>query len=682
MRRAERAEIMAPAGAMEQLYAAVRCGADAVYLGAGSFNARRNAANFDGEALSQAVNYCHGRGVRVYVTVNTLVMDEEKDALAATLAQVAEAGCDAVIIQDLSVLDYCKRHYPTLTRFSSTQTVVHNVSGALELERLGFQSIMLARELTLGEMETICSAISPETAAEAFVHGAHCMSVSGACYLSAMIGGRSGNRGLCAQPCRLDWQCGKNHNVLSLKDMSLMSHIGELEEAGVTSLKIEGRMKRPEYVAAAVTACRLARAGEPYDEQQLRSVFSRSGFTDGYLMGKRDRDMFGFRTKEDVTGAEKVYKELQNLYKAERSAVGVDFAFRADADGSALTVSDGVCSVTVSGEQPQQAISRPTDAESARKNLTKCGGTPFLPRSFSADITPGLMLPASALNALRRRALEELLARRSVGKQYPFTEAEEEASAPHTAPAEPKRWARFHTKEQIVCDDAFERIILPAHEIDAGLISKYGEKLLCETPAVLFPEDESAFVQQLTQLRDTGLRGIVADNVYALRLGRELGLEVHGGCGLNILNSTALRAYEKQGLKSAALSYELAMSKAKALGGALKRGIFAYGYLPLMRWRVCPVKANIGCAACGGEGQITDRLGLSFPVECTRRQYSTLLNNVPLHIAERDLRGFDYLLFYFTRESGAEIRRVLEDYDLRRRSSEKRTGGLYYRELL
>ncbi len=461
MKRAERAEIMAPAGAMEQVTAAVRCGADAVYLGARGFNARRNAANFDELTLPRAVEYCHGRGVRVYVTVNTLVMDDEMQELAATLDEVAQAGCDAVIIQDLSVLDYCKRHYPSLTRFSSTQTVVHNVSGALELERLGFQSIMLARELTLKEMDAICSAISSETAAEAFVHGAHCMSVSGACYLSAMIGGRSGNRGLCAQPCRLDWQSGKNRYALSLKDMSLISHISDLEEAGVTSLKIEGRMKRPEYVAAAVTACYQAREGKPYNEEQLRNIFSRSGFTDGYLTGKRNADMFGYRTKEDVKGAEKVYKELRNLYKDERSSVGVHFAFTAGEAGSSLTVSDTLRRVTVAGEVPQVARTRPMDADSAGRNLTKCGGTPFYAESFTADIAPGLMLPAAALNDLRRRALDELLKERSRGNVFPYVEGEAEKLSKHTAPAEPAFWARFYKKEQLCEVERFQRSCSP-----------------------------------------------------------------------------------------------------------------------------------------------------------------------------------------------------------------------------
>ena len=276
------AEIMAPVGAQEQLLAAVRCGADAVYLGGKGFNARRNAANFDALDLAEAVKYCHQRGVRVYVTVNTVITDSEREELEREADHIAAAGADAVIIQDMATLRLFREKYPTIERYASTQTAVHNVDGAKYLESCGFHSIVLARELSLAEMEKICAATPLK--AEAFVHGAHCMSLSGGCYLSAMLGGRSGNRGLCAQPCRLDWHCGGGDHVLSLKDMSLISHLREMTNAGVTTLKIEGRMKRPEYVAAAVTACKNALEGKPYDLKTLEAVFSRSGFTDGYLM--------------------------------------------------------------------------------------------------------------------------------------------------------------------------------------------------------------------------------------------------------------------------------------------------------------------------------------------------------------------------------------------------------------
>ena len=675
-----RGEILAPAGAMEQVTAAVRCGADAVYLGASGFNARRNAANFDDHTLPEAVSYCHGRGAKVYVTVNTLVMDGEWQALEDTADEIAASGADAVIIQDMAVLELFREKYPTLPRYASTQTAVHNIEGALQLQELGYDCVVLARELTLDEMAAICDAVSIKT--EAFVHGAHCMSVSGACYLSAMLGGRSGNRGLCAQPCRLDWRCGGEHYALSLKDMSLVSHLREMEAAGVDSFKIEGRMKRPEYVAAAVTACRTALDGREYDVEQLRSVFSRSGFSDGYLTGKRDKSMFGYRTKEDVTGAEKVLKELHGLYKDELPLVGVSMDFFADAERSTLTVSDGVNTVTAEGDKPQTALNRPTDAEGARKNLTKTGGTPFTITNFTAEIGEGLMLPASALNALRREALEELLALRSVPRPVRAENVPERKAEKHTAPSCPALWARFADAEQIPAEEDYELILLPAREITPELIGRYGSRLCAELPAVLFPEDEESFERRLAELRDAGLTSVMTDNIYGVRLGKRLGLAVHGGMGLNILNSRALAMYERMGLRDALLSFELAMAKAKTVDGALPRGIVAYGRLPLMRWRNCPVKAAQGCTKCGGHGHLTDRLGVEFPVECGGKKYSTLLNSVPLHIADKNLGGFDHLMLYFTRASREECGHVTDDYRLGRKSGGERTGGLYYRELL
>ena len=332
-------EILAPAGGMEQLIAAVRSGADAVYLGIQDFNARRNAANFDSETLPKAVSYCHGRDVKVYATVNINILDSEMEMLERSADMLAASGVDAVIIQDLAVLRLFREKYPTIKRYASTQTAVHNVDGALFLRDMGFDSVVIARELTLDEMKMICSSCGIKT--EAFIHGAHCMSLSGACYLSSIIGGRSGNRGLCAQPCRLDWRCGSCDHVLSLKDMSLIGHIKEMAEAGVDSFKIEGRMKRPEYVSAAVTACRNALVGREYDIDTLRAVFSRSGFTDGYLMGKRDRNMFGYRTKDDVTDATSVLSTIAAGYRNELQRIPVSMKAMIGLDGSSLTVTDG-----------------------------------------------------------------------------------------------------------------------------------------------------------------------------------------------------------------------------------------------------------------------------------------------------------------------------------------------------
>ena len=673
--------ILAPAGTSAAVTAAVRCGADAVYLGAKNFNARRNAENFDETSLRSTVEFCHQRSVRVFVTVNTLVRDAELPALEATADEIAEAGADAVIVQDMAVMRLFAERYPDLPRHASTQTAVHDLNGARYLEDIGYKTVVLARELTLREMEYICSHVSARC--EAFVHGAHCMSVSGACYLSAMLGGRSGNRGLCAQPCRLDWQCGGEGYALSLKDMSLLPHVREMENAGVGILKIEGRMKRPEYVAAAVTACRQALAGEPYDADRLRAVFSRSGFTDGYLTGRRNAEMFGSRTKEDVTGAEKVLRELAALYEKETPRVGVSMAFSMDAQGSSLTVSDGEHTVQTDGPAPEKALNRPTDQAAARKNLTKTGGTPFYAQDFSARIEDGLMLPASALNAMRRSALEELLTRRGETRPWP---RRQETPLPGTPDrdksAEPALWARFYGPEQIPAQEQYDKILLPVEKLSGALIERFASRLIGELPAVLWPEDEEEFERRLAVLRDAGLREVWCDNIYAIPLAGRLGLALHGGAGLNVLNTPALLRFETDGLKSVTASFEMNMKDVKALGGSVPLGLLAYGYLPLMRFRNCPVKARIGCAKCGGRGELTDRKGVRFPVECGGKKYSTLLNSVPVHVAERDLRGVDHLLLYFTRESREECRAVEEDFRLRRKSVRPRTGGLYYRELL
>ena len=674
-------EILAPAGGMEQLIAAVRSGADAVYLGIQDFNARRNAANFDSETLPQAVSYCHGRDVKVYATVNINILDSEMEMLEASADMLEKSGIDAVIIQDFAVLRLFRERYPSIRRYASTQTAVHNVDGALFLRDSGFDSVVLARELTLDEMRMICSACGIKT--EAFIHGAHCMSLSGACYLSSMIGGRSGNRGLCAQPCRLDWKCGSCDHVLSLKDMSLISHINEMAEAGVDSFKIEGRMKRPEYVAAAVTACRNALEGKDHDTDTLRAVFSRSGFTDGYLTGKRDSSMFGYRTKDDVTDASEVLGTIAAGYRNETQRVPVSMHAEIRLGTSVLTVSDGRNTAASKSEKAEKAVSRELDEASVRNSLIKTGGTPFSVSSIITDIQEGIYLPASELNRMRREALDALLSARSTivpHQAVDFSFPEEERY--RSSLAHPELWARFFDPSVIPDDPGLSRIIVPAGKIGRPLAERFGAALTAQLPAALFPEDEEQFRERLTKIRDMGVRSVWADNIYGIKLGRDLGMDVYGGFGLNITNSCALADLGSLGLSAAAVSFEISMKQIMALGGSLPRGIVKYGRLPLMHYRNCPVKASVGCAACGKHGELTDRMGIAFPVECSEQKFSTLLNSVPLHIAERNTDGLDFSLMWFTLESAEEISGIIEDLRLGRKTSSPRTSGLYYRELL
>ncbi|MBO4331017.1 MAG: U32 family peptidase [Oscillospiraceae bacterium] len=665
-------EILAPAGGPEQLTAAVRAGADAVYLGMGDFNARRGASNFDAEGLKNAVAYCHARNVKVHVTLNTLVTDRELGALLRHMRYIADSGADAVIVQDLAVASLFRKHMPDMPLHASTQMSIHNVSGVQMAEELGFKRVVLARELSLREIEAIAAATDAEL--EVFVHGALCVSVSGQCGLSSMLGGRSGNRGLCAQPCRLNFRCGGKEYALSLKDMSHISYIGELEKAGVCSLKIEGRMKRPEYVAAAVDACVKTLRGESADTELLEKVFSRSGFTHAYLTGDM-KHMFGRRTREDADRSALALGAAAGLYRRERMSVPVDMHLELRA-GSAvkLTVSDGKESVSVYGERPERVLENELRPEQA---LSKTGGTPFYLRELKADIDEGY---TAKLNPLRKQALEELLRLREKVEPLTFYGSFEEPLRELRKTDEAIR-LRFEKADQLFECPQAEFIYLPVEEIREEHIARFGGRLAAELPRFISPLEEEEVKNRLLGLKALGLEYVCAENLGHIRTGRELGLKLLGGFGLNILNGAALAEYAKTGVEDAVLSYETAMKDAVRMRGETKRGLIAYGHLPLMLFRSCPVKAAVGCAECGGKGRIRDRTGAELTVLCRGGKYSELFNPVPLYIGDRQLDGLDFALMYFTTESAEECERAYRVFRSRGRWGSERTAGLYYREV-
>ncbi len=678
-------EILAPAGGPEQLRAAVRCGADAIYLGVQGFNARRNAENFDGAALHDAVRYCHGRGVRVYVALNTLVTDAEIPAFTQTARLIAACGVDAAIVQDLGMADLLHTLCPSLHLHASTQMTIHNLAGVRQLEALGFTRAVLARELSAQEIAAIARQTQMEL--EVFVHGALCMSVSGQCMLSSVIGERSGNRGLCAQPCRLNFRSGDRPYALSLKDLSLIPHLEQLRAIGVHSLKIEGRMKRPEYVAAAVTACRQALAGEQPDMDTLQAVFSRSGFTDGYFTGKRNLSMFGHRRKEDVAAAPAVLGSLAALYRHERACIPVDMQldFRQGQPAS-LTVDDGQYACTVSGDIPQPAQTRPTDAALARRSLEKTGGTPFFLRKLDCTIQPGLMLPASSLNALRKSALDALLQQRSTPTAHPFWDAAVPvASVPPTRLRPPALRVRVEQAEQLTDSllHAAERVIIPVPVLDdhPELLSRCADKLVGEIPLLVFPGQEEALSAQLARLQAQGLQAVSVGNLGALYIARSLGLTLYGNHALHILNAHTLRVLRRLGVCDATLSFEINLRQAEQIRDIQPCGILGYGYLPLMALRNCPCKQADGCGTCKGRPHLTDRTRRHFPILCQRKQYAVLLNSVPLVLSDKTIRGVDFLTLYFTIETPEQCDAVLHAYQTQAAPQQPRTGGLYFREL-
>lgn len=681
------AEILAPAGGEAQLRAAVLCGADAVYLGLRGFNARAGAENFDENTLPQTVGWCHTRGVRVYVTLNTLVTDRELPQWLHSLDAVAAAGVDGVLVQDLGLAKIIRQRYPTLPLHASTQMTIHNLAGARLLEEMGFAQVVLARELSKEEIAAICAGTSMRC--EVFVHGALCMSVSGQCYLSSVLGERSGNRGRCAQPCRLDFKSHGRGYALSLKDLTLTDRLRELEALGVASFKIEGRLKRPEYVAAAVTACRQSLAGEVPDLETLQSVFSRSGFTDGYYTARRDLTMFGTRTREDAAAAAAVLGKLSALTRNEVGRLPVDMVLTmASGEPATLAVTDGTHRVEVAGEVPQTALTRPTDEELAHRALEKCGGTPFYLQNLTCHIGEGLVLPLSALNRLRAAALTALAEARSVVVPYPQAPAAAGEPAGRARPAgAPRLGCRLAAAAQMTpaIRRGAGRLSLPLHELAERpeLLETGAERWVAELPAFCAPQQEEAVMRALRKLKEQGLTAALCGNLGSLLMAREAGLRIIGDYGLNIINSPAAQQAAALGCDEITLSFECERNAARNIHSPVPIGVIAYGRLPLMLLRNCPGKTAAGCGDCRGINHITDRRGEDFPLQCQNRQYTHLLNPRPLFLSDRlpEWDFCDFLTLRFTTETPAECDAILEMYQTGAAPAGSFTRGLYYRTL-
>ena len=678
-------EILAPCGSFAALTAAVRSGADAVYLGLDRFSARAFADNFDEYTLARAVRYCRLHGVKVHTAVNTLVSDDELEGALKAAQSAYEAGVDAFIVQDLGLAALIKKACPGAELHASTQLTVHTPEGARFLYENGFDRVVLAREMSRQEIAGVVKSCPVQT--EVFVHGALCMCVSGQCYLSAMLGGRSGNRGRCAQPCRLPFSVkgGTGHD-LSLKDNCIINSLKELEELGVTSAKIEGRMKRPEYVAAAVSACReAADSGRADDESldRLRSVFSRSGFTDGYYTGRLGREMFGTRSKDDVTAAtDKLLARIRTEYKDEAQSRDVSFTLIIEyGKPSKLTAESGGKTVTVTGDLPQKAQKVALSAEKAQAQLSKTGGTAFRAAEVKARLGEGLTLPASEINAMRRGALEKLTAL----FEQPPERKREDVLIPAVKPYRKsgKTALRACFKSCFVPEDfkECELVFVPLFS-DIGEIARLKESgfnVGVKVPRVIFGGEEAA-EKVLLDAKAAGVTDAWCGNIGTAALALRLGMSVHGGFSLNVFNSQSLDFLEKAGLEDTEVSIELTAKQIARLGGTIRRGVAAYGHLPLMITRNCPNKNGSGCSKCGGRSTITDRRGTQFTLMC-EGGCTELLNSDALVLSDKldDFACADFLTLCFTYETPEECVRILDMYRSGGKSGGNLTRGLYYR---
>ena len=682
-------EILAPVGSEEMLHAAVFSGADAVYLGFSGFNARTGAGNFDADSLKEAVRFCHARGVKVHVALNTTVYGGELASLRDAIRAVAASGADAVICQDLAVATLIGKIAPQLPRHGSTQMSVHTLQGALELKELGFTRVVLARELSLPEVEPITRHCGIET--ECFVHGALCMCVSGQCYMSAFLGGRSGNRGSCAGPCRLPFEAnalpegkpGRLHH-LSLKDNSVIDKLDQLQAIGVASAKIEGRLRTPEYVAAAVSACLAGREGRAYDRDLLKNAFSRSGFTSGYLDGKIDGTMFGVRSEADAELTKKTLPALRELYRRERSRVPVRMKLEIEEGGEKLTVTDadGNKAFAYGDFEPQPARADPT--ESLKRSLAKTGGTPFAAEKIDVEMDGGpWFVPGSTVNELRREALDALLKKREVLRPWPVRDVELEPLPQRTLPPHRTLRARFERWDQVPEQalSGVEYLILPIAQADR-VPREWRGKTLLELPRVMFGKLEEDTARRVAATQDAGFAGYEVSNIAHLRLCR--GLPMSGGFGLNVTNQVAAQFYADNGLGSVLILPETKDSDISTIapthaGKPVPTGVLVYGHMPLMVTRACPLQNIHDCAHCDQTGVLTDRKAKKFPVRCGMG-VRTIYNPVPIYMGDKPgALTVDYGVAYFTLESREEAAAILDNIRVHAPFEGDFTRGLYFK---
>lgn len=684
----KRPEILAPVASCEMLQAAFRAGADAVYLGIGKFNARQHANDFGTMTLADIVRECHVRGVAVHLALNTLVRQEEFPAAIAAAKQACDCGVDALIVQDLGLAAAIRCAAPDMTLHASTQCSCHTPAGVDTLGKLGFSRVVLAREMSRDE---ISECVGRGVEIEVFAHGALCMCVSGQCYFSAMLGGRSGNRGLCAQTCRLPFapadKCDKaiegRDAALSLRDLALYPYVQELAALGVDSLKIEGRRKRPEYVAAASAVYSTVADGNPPDGQlkdDLQSVFSRSGFTDGYYTGHRNA-MFGVRRKEDVTAATSAIGRLQQLTRNERPRVPVTMSLSLTAGQPAvLTVvdTDGNCA-TVYGEVPLES-ERPLGTERITQQLSKTGGTPYHTGGVEIENIDGLSLPVAAINALRRNALDALTALR--GNAQPVNWQQPTLPIGNATERDEAWWVRLSDAEQMTETVAHAARVFFPLDTDPEILRIWADKTTVgvEIPRAMWGM-EAEIRQRLTEAKTAGAVAALCGNIGAIPLCIEAGLEPIGGFGLNVANTGTAAALSSLGMTAVTLSQELTFSQMRQAWPG-KVGALVYGRQPLMLVRACPRQGAVGCKGCDGKnGAIVDRMGVRFPLECHRKAAVEVLNSAPLWWADKpeELPPLDFKLLHFTTETAEEVDRVLNAYWHGGPNPKQITRGLYRR---
>lgn len=672
---------------MESVIAAVCNGADAVYVGSKRFSARARANNFDDDELRECIQYCHVRGVKVYLALNTLIFDEEMEEALRLAKDAARMDIDAIIVQDIGLAMLIKKAIPDLPLHASTQMSVHTASGAKALYDMGFQRVVLARELSIDEIKVITDKY-PEIELEVFIDGALCYCVSGQCYFSAMLGGRSANRGRCAQPCRLPMRFGVEDHALSMKENGGIAFIRELQSIGVASAKIEGRMRRPEEVAIAVDRAAERRKNSLYAGDTARrteKAFCGRGETDGYLCERLGRDMFGTRQKEDPAELEKTYKEIRQSYKNEPNNIPVELLVRLYVGEKpkivAATYKD---TVTIEGDQPlEKAENKPTTRDAVRQCMSKTGGTPYYINDLKVWMDDDVYIPVSALNALRRKAIEKLNEiRQKLCHQYTIHDFDIHAE-PESEPANCEG-ADWYCSPNLDLPEELKGkgIVFVALEglTDPEKVRRMmndGWHIGVELPRVAFKGHGSCVLEELIRM---GVLDIMAHTIDAAAWDYENNNALratNAGFGMNIANSWSLKWAKDNGFAAAEVSAELTLKQIERLKKCIPVGVIRYGYFPLMISRNTPGGLDV---PCNTESFLQDRMHKKFRVT-PHEEYTEILNSVPIILPQKDYPTGDgvFNVIRFTVENSVDNKEKLLEKMRENDGFEAFTHGLYLR---
>ena len=682
-----RVEILAPAGSIESLRAAVCAGADAVYIGGTRFGARAYAKNLSEEELLEAIDDVHIHGRRIYLTVNTLLKDAEIDQLYEYLLPYYLRGVDGVIVQDLGVLAYLRRYFPDLAVHASTQMTVTGADGAAFLKEKGVTRVVPARELSLPEIRKMKEQTGLEI--ECFVHGALCYCYSGQCLLSSMIGGRSGNRGQCAQPCRLPYRAdgGKAADLLSLKDLCTIEMLPELIGAGIDSFKIEGRMKQPDYVYTVVQIYRkyadiCLEAGDgrqgkyavtKADKEALLGAYQRRGYTDGYYKRHNGKDMISWQRPAALKEEEQVQD-----YKLQEKINGN--LILSPGSRAKLLLSCGECRAECEGETVQQALKQPLEEERVKKQMCKTGNTPFTFDKLEVQIEGQAFLTMQALNELRRNGIRKLT--ESILEEYRRSERGILDVGEHPCKADregqPETAYSVQTLEQLEAafSCGYADVIyvddLPGtgdllHRIPRLKEERPGCRIYLAMPYIFREEalrDWEGFYEELVSVYD----GMLIRNLESYRWLTQRGYakEIRSDHNLYVFNRYGKTFMERQGIHTYTVPAELNAGELKELG--ICGAVFpVYGYQPVMITANCMRKSSGKCTGENGYLRIRDRYQKQFAVRtCCSCCYNVIYNSAPLFLADKadEIRRLapGELRLDFTTETGEEVKHAADLY--------------------